>query len=83
MQAGPVSRSWISFRLEIASPRRAEGADVKGKGDELISLEELEAVLSFTQDAVCYRCKVRFKDHSRADHLFFEHPDEAPEEESN
>jgi len=56
---------------------------MKGKGDELISLEELEAALALHQDAVCCRCKLRLKDHSGADHLFFERPDEAPEQESN
>ena len=55
----------------------------KDKGDELISVEELEAMLAKHADAICFRCGVRLKDHGGADHAFFEHPDEVPDEESN
>ncbi len=53
------------------------------KKDELISVGEVAEILAEHAEAVCFRCKLRLKDHRNADHLFFEHPDEAPEEESN
>jgi hypothetical protein len=53
------------------------------RDDEIISLSDFEAMLALHADAICYRCKVRLKDHRDADHLFFEEPDEAPDEESN
>ncbi len=51
--------------------------------DEMISVSDFEAMLAQHANAICYRCKVRLKDHGYADHLFFEEPDEAPDEESN
>jgi hypothetical protein len=53
------------------------------KGDELISIRDFLTVLDQHADAVCFRCKVHLKDHRSADHLFFEEPDEAPDEEYN
>jgi len=53
------------------------------KRHELIITERAEEIVAEHADAVCFRCKVRLKEHRGADHLFFEHPDEAPEEESN
>ena len=53
------------------------------KSDELIFVGEVAEILAEHAEAVCFRCKLRLKDHRNADHLFFEHPDEAPEEESN
>ncbi len=57
--------------------------NIKDQDDDLISVAECEAILAEHADAVCFRCKVRLRDHRGADHLFFEEPDEAPEEESN
>lgn len=51
--------------------------------DELISLREFEAILDEHADAICFRCKVPLKQHLEADHLFFEDPEDAPEQESN
>lgn len=51
--------------------------------DVRISFSDCEAILAQHADAICFRCKVRLKDHRHADHLFFEEPDEAPDEESN
>ena len=53
------------------------------KDDELISMRDFEAMLDEHADAICFRCKIRLKHHWGSDHLFFEEPDEAPEEESN
>ena len=50
---------------------------------ELIITEQAEEIVAEHADAVCFRCKVRLTDHQGADHLFFEHPNEAPEEQSN
>lgn len=51
--------------------------------DDYISEADFLAVLAANADAICYRCKVRLKDHHNADHLFFEELDEAPDEEFN
>jgi hypothetical protein len=65
-------------------PMRRERAMAKrNKHDELISVRDFEAMLDEHAEAICFRCKVRLKDHRGADHLFFEEPDEAPDEESN
>jgi hypothetical protein len=53
------------------------------KDDELISVRDFLAILDQHADSICFRCKVRLKNHHGADHLFFEEPDEAPDEESN
>ena len=58
------------------------GADRTGDDDYISEADFLE-VLAANADAICYRCKVRFKDHRNADHLFFEELDEAPDEEFN
>jgi hypothetical protein len=55
----------------------------RNKDDELISVRDFEAILDEHADAICFRCKVPLKQHHTADHLFFEDPDEAPDEESN
>ena len=31
----------------------------------------------------CHRCKRRWREHRGADHLFFDHPDDAPDQENN
>jgi hypothetical protein len=51
--------------------------------DERISVSDFETIMAQHADAICFRCKVRLKNHRDADHLFFEEPDEAPDEESN
>ena len=51
--------------------------------DDYISEADFLEVLAANADAICYRCKVRFKDHRDADHLFFEELDEAPDHEFN
>ncbi|HKD65751.1 MAG TPA: hypothetical protein VKB84_02840 [Candidatus Binataceae bacterium] len=55
----------------------------RSKDDDLISVQDFLAILNQHADAICFRCKVRLKDHQGADHLFFEEADEAPDEESN
>jgi predicted ArsR family transcriptional regulator len=67
----------------IIRPEREAPISKGKKGDALVSVRDFEAMLVAHADAVCYRCKVRLKDHRDADHLFFEEPDEAPDEEFN
>jgi hypothetical protein len=55
----------------------------RNKDDELISVRDFEAILEYHADAICFLCKVPLKQHHAADHLFFEDPEEAPDEESN
>ena len=57
--------------------------DKNDKDDDMISVRDFEAMLEHHGDAVCFRCKVRLKQHRGADHLFFEDPEDAPDEESN
>lgn len=57
-------------------------AERTGEND-YISEDDFLEVLAANADAICYRCKVRFKDHRDADHLFFEELDEAPDDEFN
>ena len=64
----------------ISTP--AKGQDRTGDDDYISEADFLE-VLAANADAICYRCKVRFKDHRNADHLFFEELDEAPDDEFN
>jgi hypothetical protein len=51
--------------------------------DEFITKKEFEAILAKHADAICFRCKVRLRDHADADHFFFESEDEMPDEENN
>ena len=61
----------------IAPATIADGIAVKRPGELTLPL------LAEHADAVCFRCKVRLKDHRNADHLFFEDPEDAPDEEFN
>jgi hypothetical protein len=74
-----VSREAHAVQREPAMPKRRKYED----DDELISVRDFEAMLADHANAICFRCKVPLKDHTGADHLFFEEPDEAPDEESN
>ncbi len=67
--------TWV-FTPAKNQPRRT------GENDYISEADFLE-VLAANADAICYRCKVRFKDHRNADHLFFEELDEAPDDEFN
>jgi predicted ArsR family transcriptional regulator len=67
----------------LITPERESAMPKKKKGDEMVSVRDFEAIMAAHANAVCYRCKVRLKDHRGADHQFFEEPDEAPDEEFN
>lgn len=55
----------------------------RNEDHDLISVQDFEAMLEEHANAICFRCKVPLKQHRAADHLFFEDPAEAPDEESN
>jgi len=61
---------------------RCLGMSVKKSNDSILVYEVQEIFVEHAE-AVCFRCKLRLKDHGGADHLFFEHPNEVPEEECN
>jgi predicted ArsR family transcriptional regulator len=68
----------------VITPRgQAKSAGKREEDDEMVSVADFEAMLAEHADAVCFRCKVRLKDHRGADHLFFEDPEDAPDEEFN
>ena len=74
-------RGWRGSKYPGSTPGKSQ-ADRTGDDDHISEADLLE-VLAANADAICYRCKVRFKDHRDADHLFFEELDEAPDEEFN
>jgi hypothetical protein len=64
-------------------PQKSLADKIRDGDDIMLSEEQFLEILAANADAVCYRCKVRLKDHRGSDHVFFEQPDEAPDEESN
>jgi hypothetical protein len=51
------------------------------KWDQPIFRKLIEEIIAEHSDAVCFRCRLRLRYHRGADHLFFERPNEAPEEQ--
>jgi hypothetical protein len=49
----------------------------------IVTPREIEMLQLLLAACVCYRCKINYRDHGGADHLFFEFPEDLPPEESN
>ena len=64
-------------------PQKSLADQIRNGEDIMISEAEFLKVLAANADVICYRCKVRFKDHRGADHMFFDEPGDAPDEEFN
>jgi len=64
-------------------PKKSPADQIRDEEDVTLSEAEVLAIMAANADAICYRCKVRFKDHRGADHLFFEEAGDAPDEEYN
>jgi hypothetical protein len=50
---------------------------------EFVTELEMGIIRAQLADLICCRCKLRYRDHAAADHLFFYNPEDIPFEERN